>query len=23
MYLRFTRDAVPQIYDEDVEFTIG
>ena len=22
-YLRFTRDAVPQIYDEDVEFTIG
>ena len=22
MYLRFTRDAVPQIYDEDVEFTI-
>ncbi len=23
MYLRFTRDAVPQIYDADVEFTIG
>ena len=23
MYLRFTRDAIPQIYDEDVEFTIG
>ncbi len=23
MFLRFTRDAVPQIYDEDVEFTIG
>ena len=23
MYLRFTRDAVPQIYGEDVEFTIG
>lgn len=23
MYLRFTRDAVPQIYDEDVELTIG
>ena len=23
VYLRFTRDAVPQIYDEDVEFTIG
>ncbi len=23
MYLRFTRDAVPQIYDENVEFTIG
>lgn len=23
MYLRFTRDAVPQIYDEDVEFEIG
>ena len=23
MYLRFTRDAVPQIYDEDVEFVIG
>ena len=23
VYLRFTRDAIPQIYDEDVEFTIG
>lgn len=23
MFLRFTRDAVPQIYGEDVEFTIG
>lgn len=23
MYLRFTRDAVPQIYGEDVEFVIG
>lgn len=23
MYLRFTRDAVPVIYDEDQEFTIG
>ena len=23
MYLRFTRDAVPQIYGDDVEFTIG
>ena len=23
MYLRFTRDAIPQIYDENVEFTIG
>lgn len=23
MYLRFTRDAVPQIYDENVEFVIG
>lgn len=23
MYLRFTRDAVPVIYDEDTEFTIG
>lgn len=23
MYLRFTRDAVPQVYGEDVEFTIG
>ncbi len=23
MYLRFTRDAVPVIYDESVEFTIG
>ena len=23
IYLRFTRDAVPQIYDEDVQFTIG
>ena len=23
MYLRFTRDSVPQIYGEDVEFTIG
>lgn len=23
MFLRFTRDAVPQIYEEDVEFTIG
>lgn len=23
MYLRFTRDAVPQIYDETVEFVIG
>lgn len=23
MFLRFTRDAVPQIYDSDVEFTIG
>lgn len=23
MYLRFTRDAIPVIYDEDVEFTIG
>ena len=23
IYLRFTRDAVPQIYGEDVEFTIG
>ena len=23
MYLRFTRDAVPQIYGPDVEFTIG
>lgn len=23
MYLRFTRDAVPQIYGEDVEFEIG
>lgn len=23
MFLRFTRDAVPQIYDENVEFTIG
>ena len=23
MYLRFTRDAIPQIYDESVEFTIG
>ena len=23
MYLRFTRDAIPQIYDETVEFTIG
>ena len=23
MFLRFTRDAVAQIYDEDVEFTIG
>lgn len=23
MYLRFTRDAVPQIYDETVTFTIG
>lgn len=23
MFLRFTRDAVPQIYDEDVELTIG
>lgn len=23
MYLRFTRDAVPQIYGEDTEFTIG
>ena len=23
MFLRFTRDAVTQIYDEDVEFTIG
>ena len=23
MYLRFTMDAVPQIYDEDVELTIG
>ena len=23
MYLRFTRDAIPQIYDEDAEFVIG
>lgn len=23
VYLRFTRDAIPVIYDEDVEFTIG
>lgn len=23
VYLRFTRDGVPMIYDEDVEFTIG
>ena len=23
MYLRFTRDDIPQIYDEDVELTIG
>ena len=23
MYLRFTRDDIPQIYDEDVEFVIG
>lgn len=23
MYLRFTRDAIPQIYGEDVEFVIG
>ena len=23
MYLRFTRDDIPQIYEEDVEFTIG
>ena len=23
MYLRFTRDAIPQIYDEDVELVIG
>ena len=23
MYLRFTRDAIPQIYDEDTEFVIG
>ena len=23
MYLRFTRDAMPQVYGEDVEFTIG
>lgn len=23
MFLRFTRDAVPQIYGEDIEFTIG
>ena len=23
MYLRFTRDALPQIYDEDAEFVIG
>ena len=23
MYLRFTRDAIPQIYDEDAEFGIG
>ena len=23
MYLRFTRDAIPQIYDEDAEFAIG
>jgi len=23
MFLRFTRDAIPQIYGEDVEFTIG
>ena len=23
VYLRFTRDAIPQIYDEDVEFPIG
>ena len=23
MYLRFTRDAIPQIYDESVTFTIG
>lgn len=23
MYLRFTRDAIPQIYDDSVEFTIG
>ena len=23
MYLRFTRDAIPEIYDEDAEFVIG
>ena len=23
MYLRFTRDAIPQIYDDDAEFVIG
>ena len=23
MYIRFTRDAIPQIYDEDAEFVIG